>query len=37
MITVACVTGYFLKNYADTLLEKIGEKLLYAVAVLVFG
>ena len=37
MITVACITGYFLKSYADTLVEKLGERILYALAVLVFG
>lgn len=37
MVTVAAITGYFLKNYADLLVEKLGEKLLDAVAILVFG
>jgi len=37
MITVACVTGYFLKNYADALVEKVGEKILDALIVLAFG
>lgn len=37
MVTVACVTGYFLKNYADLLVERLGEKVLDAIAILVFG
>lgn len=37
MVTVACVTGYFLKNYADTLVERVSEKILDAIVVLAFG
>jgi len=31
MITVSCVTGYFLKGYIDALVEKVGEKMLDAI------
>lgn len=37
MVTIACVTGYFLKNYTDTLVERVSEKILDAILVLAFG
>lgn len=37
MVTVVCVTGYFLKNYTDTLVDRIGQKILDAIIVLAFG
>lgn len=37
MVTVACVTGYFLKNYADTLVDKIGDKILDAIVTIAFS
>lgn len=37
VVTVVCITGYFLKDYADVLMEKIGDKILNAVFVLALG
>ncbi len=37
MVTVACLVGYFLKNYAGLLVDKIGEKILDAFFVLALG
>lgn len=30
MLTVTCLTGYFLKNYSDTLVDKITDMILNA-------
>ena len=37
MVTIACIVGYFLKNYADVLVDKIGEKILDAFFILALG
>lgn len=37
VVTLVCLTGLFLKNYADVLLDKIGDKILNAFFVLAFG
>ncbi len=37
MVTVACVTGYFLKDYAGTLIDRVTDKILDAIVVLAFG
>ena len=37
MVSVACVVGYFLKDYTQTLIDRIGEKILDAVITIAFG
>jgi uncharacterized protein (UPF0333 family) len=37
MITIACVVGYFLKNYTDVLVDKVGGKILDAIVILALG
>ncbi|NNN06467.1 MAG: class III signal peptide-containing protein [Elusimicrobia bacterium] len=37
MVTVACLVGYFLRNYVDVLVDKIGGKILDAVFTLALG
>ena len=37
MVSLVCISGYFLKSYADVLVDRIGEKILDAFFVLAFG
>ena len=37
MVSVACIVGYFLKDYAGVLIDKITGKILDAVLILAFG
>ena len=37
VVTLVCLSGYFLKNYADVLVEKIGDKILNAFFILALG
>ena len=36
MLTVTCLTGYFLKNYAGVLVDKITDKIMDAVFILAY-
>ncbi len=36
MVTITCITGYFLKNYVDVLADKITDKIMDAFFVLAF-
>ncbi|MDE2490959.1 MAG: class III signal peptide-containing protein [Elusimicrobia bacterium] len=37
MLTVACLVGYFLKNYIDVLVDHVADRLLDAVFRLALG
>ena len=34
MVTITCITGYFLRDYADVLVEKVTDKIMDAVFIL---
>jgi hypothetical protein len=34
MVTITCITGYFLKNYAGELVDKVTDRILDAVFIL---
>jgi hypothetical protein len=36
MLTITCLTGYFLKNYADVLVDKITDKIMDAFFLLAY-
>jgi hypothetical protein len=36
-LMLVCLAGYFLKNYADVLVDRIGERILDAFFILAFG
>ena len=35
-VAITCLTGYFLKNYADVLVDKITDKIMDAFFILAF-
>ena len=37
VVLVVSLVGYFLKNYEDALVDKIGDKILKAIFILAFG